>query len=95
MEKVEINDRLLYYLFTDLMHDAQGHSYIIGNLGYRIMQVGNSGFKRESVIQHFKLLVSKNLIAKISENPDVYQFTEKAKGITSQEDLVCVITNVA
>jgi len=68
----------------------------IKNMGFQIFEVSKMTYNsKKEILRYLNLLIDKNYIIRISEEPLLYEFTETGKKIETDSEIEEIIKNVA
>jgi hypothetical protein len=83
-------------LFNQLWLQSNNCFEPIQNIGFQIFEVSKITYNsKKEVSRYFNILVEKNHIKKISDEPLLYQFTESGKKIKTDSEIENIIKNIA
>jgi hypothetical protein len=89
--KNKFNPDLMFRLVRELWIETENCRCPIRNLGDRLFEISKGGIPKELIVDQWDLLLEYALIEQVSEDPPEYRFTEKGKGIQTENDLVQAI----
>ncbi len=96
LETDKLRLKTMKTLFKQLWLQSNNCSEPIENMGFQIFEVSKMTYNsKKEILRYLKLLIDKNYIIRISEEPLLYEFTETGNKIETDSEIEEIIKNVA
>lgn len=96
LETDKLRFKTMKTLFKQLWLQSNNCSEPIENMGFQVFEVSKMTYNsKKEIMRYLNLLVEKDYIKRISDEPLLYEFTESGKGIKTDSEIESVIKNVA
>lgn len=96
LETDKLRFKTMKTLFEQLWLQSNNCSEPIQNMGFQIFEVSKMTYNsKKEIMRYLNLLIDKNYINRISDEPLLYEFTESGKKIKADSEIEKTIKNVA
>lgn len=87
--------KILIFLFKELWLHSDDCSEPIKNIWFSIQEVAKStGYTRNEIRKYLNLLIDNNYVKNTSQDPLLFEFTEKGKKIKTDLEIEEIINNI-